>query len=187
MPSTEALILRHYFELQGFLVRQCLPTSTSGIESMQIVNPQARRQEEIPAILFSSDLPRIKNAVVWLPNWNALKITPAFLKNAAELEKFINKRLAERKTPKEIEDGDYLKIIVVPAVPTVEPYRGETMDVLRAHRIDSMLSFRSVLQDLIARLDVRQVREGLQLLQILSNFDLLKTTQMELFNDERKK
>jgi hypothetical protein len=40
---------------------------------------------------------------------------------------------------------------------------------------------------LIAHLDVRQPREGLQLLQILDNFDLLKKAQMELFQDERKR
>ena len=39
MPSVEALILRHYFELQGFLVRQCLPKTPQGLESMQVVNP----------------------------------------------------------------------------------------------------------------------------------------------------
>ena len=183
MASIEGMILRHYFELQGFLVRQCLPANSHGIESLQVVNPNKKEDEDetLSPILFSSDLPKLRSALVWLPGWSALKITPGLLKNAAELSKFIDKRLAERKNPAEFDSTDHMKIIVVPAVPMEEPHRSETIELLKARGISSMLSLKGVLQDLIARLDVRHPREGLQLLQILSNFDLLKTTQMELF------
>lgn len=188
MTAVEALILRHYFELQGFLVRQCLPKSPNGAESLQIVNPVLKKQDAgCPPILFSSDLQKIHKALVWLPSWGALKISPTLLKSSAELSKFIDKRLAERKRPAELEEGEHLKIVVVPAIPMDEPYRGETIALLQARGVSAMLSLRSVIQDLIVRQDIRHPQEGLQLLQILVNFDLLKTTQMELFNDDRRK
>ena len=189
MASIEGVLLRHYFESQGFLVRQCLPHGAQGVESLQVINPKNKSESGVGPILFSSELSKLSRALVWLPGWNALKITPLILKNTAELCKFIDKRLAERRNPAEFEESDDIKIIVVPTIPTEEPYRSETIALLKARGIASMLSLRSVLQDLIARMDPREPREGLQLLQILSNFDLLKTktTQMELFYDEKKK
>jgi len=189
MLSLESLILRHFFEVQGFMVRQCLPTSPSGIESLQIIHPDAPKGHKIPPIIFSSDIPQIDRALVWIPSWQALKISPAMLKDSQELMKFIDKRLAQRKLPADFDLTDSPKIVVVPATPKEPQAREQTINLLKARNIDAMISFRSVLLDLIARLDVRKPTEGLQLLQILHNFDLLKTTQMELFssNHERRK
>ena len=188
MASIEGLILRHFFETQGFLVRQCLPSDSRGIESLHVANPAVKKFEKPSPILFASDLSNLQKAIVWLPGWSALKVTKAQIKNSREMMQFIDKRLAERKIPAEFDESDAVRVVVVPTVPTEEPYRTETIDLLRARKIDAMLSLRSVLLDLIARLDIRQQQEGLQLLHILSNFDLLKTTQMELFaNDDRKR
>lgn len=189
MLSLESLILRHFFEVQGFMVRQCLPTNPSGIESLQIVHPDAPKAQKLPPILFSTDIPKISKALVWIPSWQAQKITPAMLKDSQELMKFIDKRLAQRKMPADFDLSDAPKIVVVPATPKEAGAREQTINLLKARNIDAMISFRSILLDLIARLDVRKQTEGLQLLQILNNFDLLKTTQMELFssNHERRK
>jgi hypothetical protein len=187
MASLEGLILRHYFESQGFLVRQCLPGATGGVESLRVINPNLKKRAEIPPIIFSSDLEEVHSALLWLPNWSALKVSPSLLKNPAELAKFIDKRLAERKTPAEIAESGFWKIVVVPSVPTEEPHRSQTIALLKARGIDAMLSMRGVLQDLISRTDPRKPREGLQLIEVLANFDLLKNTQMELFYDERHK
>jgi hypothetical protein len=187
MFSLETVILRHFFEAQGFLVRQCLPATPNGIESLHVINPVLKKQGEISPILFVSDIGNLQKGLLWLPGWNALKIIPSQVKTSRELMQFIDKRLAERKVPAEFDETDAAKIVVVPSIPTEEPYRSETLDLLRVRKIDAMLSLKAVLMDLIARLDMRQPREGLQLLQLLANFDLLKTAQMELFQDDRKR
>jgi hypothetical protein len=187
MFSLEATLLRHFFETHGFLVRQCLPSGANATESLQVINPSAAANRDIPPILFASGLDVLSRGLVWLPGWSALKISPSQLKSQAELTRFIDRRLAERKVPAEFDETNAARIVVVPSVPTEEPYRTEVIELLKVRKIDAMLSLRSVLLDLIAHLDVRQPREGLQLLQILDNFDLLKKAQMELFQDERKR
>jgi len=189
MQSLESTLLRHFFEIQGFMVRQCVPSTQGGTESLQIVHPDAKGSPALPSILFCSDIPLVARALVWLPSWQASKFSTSLLKDSQELMKFIDKRLAQRKVPAEFDQTDAPKIVVVPAVPTEADAREQTINLLKARGIDAMISFRSILLDLIARLDVRKPTEGLQLLQILHNFDLLKTTQMELFstNHERRK
>ena len=75
------------------------------------------------------------------------------------------------------------KILVAPVFPSQEPHRSQCVELLKGKGVDGILSFKSMLLDLIDRVDTKQVYEKtdlLQLLRVLKTFDLVKDSQMDL-------
>ena len=87
----------------------------------------------------------------------------------------------------EEEKGQDLKrILVLPGLPTSEPYRSESIQLLREKGVDGIISFRAMLLDIIQKVEVNrsyQKSEFLQILRVLKNYDLVKESQMGLFKD----
>jgi len=83
--------------------------------------------------------------------------------------------------------GDELtKILVLPGLPTAEPFRSQSVEVLKARGVDAIISFRSMLLDLIDKVEVnRSYRKSdtLQVIRILKNYDLLRDGQLDMFPD----
>ena len=82
------------------------------------------------------------------------------------------------------EEDDLLKVLVLPGLPTENPYREQSMELLKEKGVDGIISFRSMLLDILARVEINrnyQKSEILQVLRILKNYDLLSDPQMELF------
>ncbi len=78
---------------------------------------------------------------------------------------------------------DFAKILVLPALPTQEPFRSQSVELLKARGVDGILSFRAILLDLIDKVEVnRSYRKSdtLEVLRILKNYDLLRDPQMDL-------
>ncbi|HEX2101546.1 MAG TPA: hypothetical protein VHF69_12820, partial [Candidatus Synoicihabitans sp.] len=78
------------------------------------------------------------------------------------------------------------KILVLPGLPTQEPYRSQSVAMLKERGVDGIISFRSMLLDLIEKVETnRNYRKSdtLQVIRILKNYDLFKDTQMDLLSD----
>ena len=200
MSGFDENIVREYFELHGFLVRQ--------VRKYQVQSRRKVAEEEIDLIvynptyapgdrepnflLFASELPYIHRAVVVVKAWHTIhKFTPNLLKSSSEILKFVEKSVARNIegsfTDTEEEKGQDLKrILVLPGLPTSEPYRGESIQLLRDKGVDGIISFRAMLLDIIQKVEVNrsyQKSEFLQILRVLKNYDLLKDSQMGLFKD----
>ena len=81
-----------------------------------------------------------------------------------------------------------LKVLVLPGLPTADPHRAESIRLLREKGVDAIISFRSMLQDIIAKVETNlnyQKSDVLQVLRILKNYDLVKDPQLELFSADR--
>jgi hypothetical protein len=62
--------------------------------------------------------------------------------------------------------------------------------VLRAKGVDAVIPFRTILADLIARVEVNrnyQKSDLLQAIRILKNYDFFKGPQLELFRPKRRR
>jgi len=73
------------------------------------------------------------------------------------------------------------RILVAPAFPAQEAYRARIESALREKGVDGILSFKSMLLDIIDRVDTRHVYHNSDLLQIVrtfKTFDLIKDSQM---------
>jgi hypothetical protein len=200
MSGFDENIVREYFELHGFLVRQVRKYQVQARRKVAdeeidliVYNPTyAAGDREPNFLLFASELPYIHRAVVVVKAWHTIhKFTPNLLKSSSEILKFLEKSVSKNIegsfTDTDEEKGQELKrILVLPGLPTSEPYRSESIQLLRDKGVDGIISFRAMLLDIIQKVEVNrsyQKSEFLQILRVLKNYDLLKDSQMGLFKD----
>lgn len=199
MAGIDETIVREYFELNGFLVRQMrkyqvqsrAKRSEEEIDLI-VINPAYRENSRDPNfMLFSSELPLISRAVVFVKGWHSQKFTPATLRGSADIFKFLEKDVYKRADELFAIDKDQLddpkrfkRILVLPGLPTHEPHKSESIKLLKDVGLDAIISFRSMLQDIVGKIEVNHnysKSDFLQTLRILKNYDMVKSPQMDLF------
>ena len=157
-----------------------------------VFNPAWRKSAAQPDFfLFGTELPKVHRAVVSVKPWHTDRFTPNTIKNSPEIFRFVQDDVikeVERYFP--VDPGepgagkDLLKILVLPGLPTADPFKTESARLLQEKGVDAILSFRSILSDLIEKVEVNKSyrkSDTLQVLRILKNYDLLKNPQLDLF------
>jgi hypothetical protein len=196
MSSVSETIVREYFELNEFLVRQHRKyiAQTKREEDdidFFVLNPHAAtRDGELPFLLSSAELKFIERAIVVVKGWHTETFSSARLASTPEIFRFVGTKVFQQPARVFGENGAPLKILVIPALPQSEQARAESIALLRAKGIDAVLPFRTVLADLVSKTEVNrnyQKSDLLQVIRILKNYDLLKDPQLELFKPKRKK
>jgi hypothetical protein len=199
MSAIDEGIVREYFEQNGFLVRQARKYQVSarkktGDEEIDLVvyNPAWQRGARRPDFfLFSNELPFVHKAIVAVKGWHTGVFTPATLKSSPEIFRFLEENVLKEVTrffPAEADEegGALTKILVLPSLPTAEPFRSQSVELLKAHGIDAIISFRAMLLDILDKIEINQnysKSDTLQVMRILKNYDLLKDAQLDMFPD----
>lgn len=203
MSRVDEDIVREYFEENGFLVRQLRKyqvhsrqkTSEEEIDLL-VFNPRYRSGQRRPNfLLFSSELPYVQRALVVVKGWHTSRFTPGMLKSSTKLFRFLEQNVLKRAA-RELPEGEeieptenLLKILVLPGLPTVEPYRAQSIELLRSRGVDGIVSFRSMLTEIVSRVEINRIyrkSDFLEAIRVLKNYDLIKEPQMELFRGGRK-
>jgi len=202
MSAIDEGIVREYFEQNGFLVRQARKyqvqarrkTSDEEVD-LVVYNPAFQRAGRKPDFfLFSTELPYIDRAIVVVKGWHTTAhFTPATLKSSPEIFSFLEETVikdASRFFPVDPDEPGYhpdiTKILVLPGLPTAEPFRSQSVQMLKERGVDGIISFRTMLLDIIERIETnRNYRKSdtLQLLRILKIYDLLKAPQLDLLSE----
>ena len=79
--------------------------------------------------------------------------------------------------------GELTKILVLPSLPTAEPFRSQSLQLLKERGVDAIISFRAMLLDLIEKIEPNRSygkSDTLQVIRILKNYDRLKDAQLDL-------
>ncbi len=198
MSAIDEGIVREYFEQNGFLVRQVRKyqvqarrkTSDEEIDLI-VYNPAWQRDARKPDFfLFSNELPYLHRAVVSVKPWHTGVFSPATLKGSPEIFRFLEdnviKEVSRLFPTDEMAGGDggaLAKVLVLPGLPTQEPYRSQSVELLKQRGVDGIISFRAMLLDLIDKVETnRNYRKSdtLQVIRILKNYDLFRDAQMDL-------
>jgi hypothetical protein len=199
MSAIDEGIVREFFEQNGFFVRQVRKYQVqarrkTGDEEIDLLvhNPIWKKGSRKPDFfLFSTELPFVHQAVVSVKPWHTDVFTPAMLKGSPEIFGFLEQNVlkqAARLFPTEGDGigGDVAKILVLPALPTAEPFRTQSVDLLKERGVDGIISFRAMLLDLIEKIDANRnygKSDTLQVIRVLKNYDLLKDAQLDLLSD----
>jgi hypothetical protein len=196
MSAISESIVREFFELNGFLVRQQRKYIAQGRSEDDDIdffalNPQPRdRETPLPFVLGTEDLPGIARAVVVVKGWHTETFSSAVLANAPTIFRFVEPAVFKRAMENFPEDGSLTKILVVPALPQGEEARAQSIELLRSKGIDGVIPFRTILGDLIAQTEVNrnyQKSDVLQMIRVFKNYDFFKDPQLELFKAKRKR
>jgi hypothetical protein len=202
MSAIDEGIVREYFEQAGFFVRQARKyalTAKRGageeVIDLLVFNPAWERGSRKPDFfLFPTELPFVQRAVVSIKGWHAAgRFTPSTLRNQPEIFRFLEQNVLKEasrffpETPDEPKDM-LTKILVLPGLPTAEPFRSQAVTMLKEAGVDAVISFRAMLLDLIERVELNRnygKSDTLQLIRILKNYDLLVDPQMDLLPARR--
>ena len=194
MSSVSETIVREYFESHRFLVRQqrkSAPNSRREAAEVDfwVLNPdRPSGTATLPPILSSTDLPQIARAIVIVRAWHSETFGPGVLARQTDLARMLT-ATALRKAARAFDgDGPLAKILVVSALPQGEAARAKSIELLRSKGIDSVIPFKIMLADLVQSTEVNrnyQKSDLLQLIRVFKNYDLFKSAQMELFQDQR--
>jgi hypothetical protein len=196
MAAVSETIVREYFELNGFLVRQFRKyLAPAGREDDDIdflvLNPQPlQRTGERPFLLGSPDLGSIERAIVILKAWHTEVFSPALLTNTPDFFRFLEKKTFQHAAAEFGKSGTLLKILALPALPQDAQARDQSIAILRERGLDAVISFRTMLADLVNHVEPNrnyQKSDLLQLIRVLKTYDFVKDQQLELFRGKRTK
>ena len=197
MAAVSEAIVREYFELHEFLVRQhrkyigqARGENEDDIDFF-VLNPHPKPGEgALPFVLGSGDLQRVQRAIVVVKGWHTETFSTAVLSHAPEIFRFVEPKVFQQAARAFGQDGTPLKILVVPSLPKEAQAREQSLVVLRSKGIDAAIPFVTMLADLIEKTETNrnyQKSDLLQLIRILKNYDFFKEPQLELFKAKRKK
>jgi hypothetical protein len=197
MPAVSETIVREYFELNEFLVREHRKyiSQTHREEDDDIdffvLNPHPQKPDgALPFVLGSADLPVIERAIVVVKGWHTETFSSSVLARAPEIFRFVKPKVFQQAARVFGKDGTPLKILVVPALPQAAEAREESIALLRSKGIDAVIPFRTMLADLINATQVNrnyQKSDLLQTIRILKNYDFMREPQLELFKTKPKR
>ncbi|HLX71057.1 MAG TPA: hypothetical protein VKV04_15635 [Verrucomicrobiae bacterium] len=196
MSSVSETIVREYFELHEFLVRQHRKyiAQTKREEDdidFFVLNPRPQKREsELPFVLTSVEVPFIERAIVAVKGWHTETFSSARIASTPEIFRFVGTKVFQEAARVFGENSSTLKILVIPTLPQGEQSRAESIALLRAKGIDAVIPFRTILADLISKIEVNrnyQKSDLLQMVRILKNYDFFKEPQLELFKPKRKR
>ena len=200
MAAIDEGIVREYLEQNGFLLRQMRKyqvqarrkTSDEEIDLL-VYNPSWKGGARKPDFfLFSNELPFIHRAVVSVKPWHTDVFSPGMLKSSQEIFRFLEEKVLKKAQTIFPSDAgeDLTKILVLPGLPTAEPFRSQSVEVLKEKGVDGIISFRSMLLDLIDKVEVNRSygkSDTLQVIRILKNYDLLNNWQLDMFPERGAK
>jgi hypothetical protein len=194
MAAVSESIVREYFELHGFFVRQ----------QRKYIAPARREDDEIdffvihpepdlppaslPFILAPADLASVARAVVVVKGWHTESFSSAVLASAPEIFRFVEPAAFQRAIRAFGGTGTPTKILVVPALPQAEEARAASVELLKGKGVDAVIPFQTMLADLIGQIEVNrnyQKSDLLQMIRILKNYDFFREPQLELFKPKQ--
>ena len=198
MSSVNEWIVREYLEALGFLVRQPrkyqVVARSKGLHEevdLLAVNPGVKPGGVLPKakIWGAADLAQVACAVVAVRGWHSEKFTAAMLASSPEIYRFTDPE-SIRAAETDLGLAQPARILCMADLPADHDQRAEALGFLKSRGIDGVILFRPMLLELAERIDVKKTYEKsdlLQILRILKNYDLLKSGQMDLFAQARRR
>ena len=207
MAGFDENLVREYFELNGFLVRQLHKYQVHSRRKrdeeeidLLVQNPGWKPTEQKPGFqLFANDLPLVRRAIVAVMGWHTSRLTPSMLKSGSKIHDFLRKEVIDVANEffSGYEDpaleGDtaqegLMRVLVLPSLPASDPLRSESIKQLQEHGVDAILTFPSILENLLHKVETNlsyQKSDVLQMIRLLKIYDMVKSPQGELFEPER--
>lgn len=196
MSFVSETIVREYFELHEFLVRQqrkyVAPARGEDDDiDFFVLNPHPQpRPTQPPFVLASADLAFIERAVVVVKGWHTETFSSARLASTPEIFRFVEPKVFQQAARAFGQDSAPVKILVVPALPQPDEAREQSIGLLRSKGVDAVIPFQVMLAELVQHTEANrnyQKSDLLQTIRILKNYDFLKEPQLELFKAKRKR
>lgn len=196
MSAVNEQITREYFEHLGFFVTQPCKYVFSGrnkpIEEefdLLVTHPQILEHVIPTEMVWNGDhLKTIQRAVVGVRGGLERFYATAY-EQAPEILRYAE-RSARLAGAARLGGEPLAVILCIPELPASEELQAKTLAGLRERGVDGVISFRTMLMELISAVRVRRNYEKsdlLQILRILKSYSLVKDPQLEFFDKRGRK
>jgi len=198
MASVNEQIVREYFETLGFFIiqpnkHQVAARHKHDVEEIDLLiarpGPAGVSNSPKAVVWGAKELSKVQRAVVSIRGWHTDRFSPATLKKNPEIFRFTELPVT-KEARKIMGPGSVTKILCVSDLATSAAPQEDALAIMRENGIDGVLSFRTMLLELIENLEVSKNYEKsdlLQILRILKTYDLLKDAQLDLFSKKKAK
>ena len=197
MSAVNEWVVREYFEQLGYLVsqpRKYVPggRQKTADEELDLIalNPQVK-EHKLPdhLIWLSGDLKTVARAVVGVRGWHRDRFYVSRFVQAPDILRFAE-QASIKFAEKLLGASPIARILCIPNLPVDVDLKEKTCEVLKSKGVDGVISFRTMLLELAARVDVNMNYEKSDLLQairLLKNYDLIKDSQMDMFAKKHRR
>ncbi len=197
MSAVNEWIVRDYFEFLGFFVAQPRKYQVPGRaktaeEEIDLIvcNPRVTEPKLPDHLVWTGrDLAGVGRAVVGVRGWHTERFSANTFEQAPDILRFAEAdvvRLAEKR----FGTDRVAKILCLPQLPASPELREKALVLLKGRGVDGVLQFRTLLQELVAMIDVNKNYEKsdvLQTIRILKAYGLLTPEkQLDLFERKRR-
>jgi hypothetical protein len=147
-------------------------------------------EQRLPERLIwtGADLSGVARAVVGVRGWHTERFSANTFEQAPDILRFTEADVVKR-AEKRFGPNRVARVLCLPQLPASPELRDQALAVLKDRGVDGVLSFRTLLQELVSMIDVNRNYEKsdvLQTVRILKSYGLLTVErQLDLF--ERKK
>lgn len=197
MTSVNEWIAREYFESLGYLVSQPHKYNVPGRQKradeevdLVIFNPRVKEEKMPDKLVWTTkDLENVSRAIVGVRGRHTGRFYASTFKQTPDILRFTEPE-SVRFAAKLLGSNSMARILCLPKLPASGDLKEKAIQVLKKHGIDGVIPFRSMLAEIVSRVDTRKNYDKSDLLQIvrlLKNYDLLKDPQLELFGKKKRR
>ncbi|MDP6525139.1 MAG: hypothetical protein QGI24_03005 [Kiritimatiellia bacterium] len=197
MAGVNEWIAREYFETLGYLVCQPRKYTVPGRHKKAseeidlVVHNAAIGEQQIPGhiVWSSADLKNVSRAIVGVRGWHTERFYASTFEQTPEILRFVEPDSIAFAS-KILGSDSMAKILCLPRLPASGELEDKIIDVLKEKGIDGVITFRTMLSELIAGVETHRNYEKsdlLQVIRLLKNYDFLKDSQLELFERKKRK
>lgn len=197
MAAVNEWVVREYFETLGYLVSQprkyVVPGRQKKAEEevdLVVFNPRVK-EHSIPddMVWSSAELEGVARAVIGVRGWHTERFYVSTFEQTPEILRFAEDESVQF-AEKFLGAGPMAKILCLPKLPASGDLKTRTIKALKDKGIDGVISFGTMLAELIRRVEVNRNYEKsdlLQVIRILKSYDLLKDPQLEFFGRKQRR
>ena len=197
MSAVNEWVVREYFELLGYFVNQpCKfivpgrPKTAEEEVDLVICHPRITEHVLPDGIVWTTkDLQTVSRAIVGICGAHSERFYASSPGQVPDVLSFVHED-SIRYASRLLGTDQMARILCLPKLPASGDLRKQTIDVLKSMGVTGIISFETILMELIRRVDAKRNYEKsdlLQVLRLLKNYDFLKSSQMDLFEKKRRK
>jgi len=195
MSAVNEAVVREYFERLGYLVSQPRKHVVPGRRKkpdeevdMVVLKPTVVEHRVPEHLLWNTaDLQTVARAVVAVRGWHTGRFYASTFEQEPDILRFVEPAPL-RFAAQQLGTAEMARILCLPDLPASGELKEKSLRFLKDKGIDGVLSFRTMLTELVHGVDRNKNYEKsdvLQVLRLLKNYGLLRDPQLDLFSGRR--
>ncbi len=197
MSAINETIVREFFELLGYFVIQprkhVVAVRLKGVEEefdLAVLNPTVTEHKLPDNMVWTvKDLKCVGRAIVAVRGWHTERFYVSTFEQTPDILRFTEER-SLKLAGKLMSSSSMAKILCLPKLAASGELKSKTIRLLREHGVDGVISFQTMLEELVKQVNVNNNYEKsdvLQVIRLLKNYDFIRDDQLDFFAKKRHK